>query len=89
MKNKVKLLIPSAILAGLLMPITGLGGILHLVFASIHIRKGENVRGERSIRMATYWIQASIYMALAVITIFAILVFFMGGKLIPVLGSFY
>lgn len=89
MEKKLQLLFPSALVASLVLPFIGIGGLVHLVVALIQLRKGQNVHVEKHIARASAWIQFSIYFGLLAICLVGLAFFILGGDLIFAMGSIY
>lgn len=84
-----KRFISPAFIAWLFCPPIGLGGLLNLWIAMSKIHNGDITSGIRSLKLAKSWIKVSIYVSLIVLLIASVVLYLMGPKLVPPMGSFY
>lgn len=82
-------LISPAILSAIIFPPLGLSGLFYLIAGFILEYYGKPQAAERSFEVSNRMIKLSVYGFLTLMLIGTSVVFWMGGNLISVIGSFY
>jgi hypothetical protein len=82
-------LVSPAILSLVFFPPLGIGGLLYLIAGFVYQHLGKKEAAEHSFVISNKMIEMSVYGFLILITIASFIVFWMGGSLISVIGSFY
>lgn len=82
-------LISPAILAAIIFPPLGFSGLIYLIAGFVFEHYGYTQKAEHSFRVSNQIIEISIYAFLSLMVIGTCFVFWMGGSLISVIGSFY
>lgn len=82
-------LISPAILAAIVFPPLGLSGLIYLIAGFVFEHYGNTKKAEHSFQVSNQIIEISIYAFLTLMVIGTFFVFWMGGNLISVIGSFY
>jgi|GEM_PF-3894551 len=89
MERVAKRLITPALIAWIFCPPVGLAGLLNLWLAISRLHKGETIAGARSLDLAKSWIRTAIYITLAVLTVSSVVMYLIGPRFVPPMGSFY
>lgn len=82
-------LISPALLSVVFFPPLGIGGLWYLIAGFVYQQLGKKEAAEQSFVLSNKMIEMSVYGFLILITIASLIVFWMGGSLISVIGSFY